>query len=50
MRASRSHPLRRALSRRHFVGTTTGRDTSLEVHGVLRARDRRVPTWAEAAA
>jgi len=46
MRASKSHPLRRALSRHRLVGTTS-RDTTFEVHGVPRARDHRVPTWSE---
>jgi len=48
MRASKSNPLRRALSRRRFLGTPAGgRKTTLEVHSVLRARDPRVPTWSE---
>jgi hypothetical protein len=48
MRASRSNPLRRALSRRLFLGTTAGGlDITLDVHGVLRTRNSRVPAWSE---
>ena len=48
MRASRSIPFRRALSRRLFLGTTAvGRDIPPRANGELRARDPQVPTWSE---
>jgi hypothetical protein len=47
MRASTSKRFRRVLSRRRFGSTTGGRNTAFEAHGVVQARDPRVPTRSE---
>jgi hypothetical protein len=48
MRASKSNPFRRDLSRRRLIGIIAGGpSTTHEVHGVLWVRDPRVPTRSE---
>ena len=47
MRASESNRLRRALSRRRFLGTTADDRDTFEVRGVVRVRAPRVLTGSE---